>query len=199
MSEDVSVTQWLKLAREGDEQAIERLWSQYFDKLVRVASSQMGELRRAYDGEDAALSAMNSFFQRIQHNQFPDLENRQNLWKLLAVMTRRKVSDRRKYELEKRGRGQVRGKSVFYTGDEQQRSIGIADVISEEPTPEFALQLVEQTQTALDRLDGSLREVAELKINHWTNAEIAGKLGLTLRSVQRKLERIRTIWEATFG
>ena len=58
MSEDVSVTQWLKLAREGDEQAIERLWSQYFDKLVRVASSQMGELRRAYDGEDAALGEM---------------------------------------------------------------------------------------------------------------------------------------------
>ena len=47
---------------------------------------------------------------------------------------------------------------------------------------------------AFDSLDESLRKIAELKASQWTNAEIAEHLNITIRSVQRKLERIRQVW-----
>ena len=40
----------------------------------------------------------------------------------------------------------------------------------------------------------SLQETASLRLEGWTNEEIAGKLGITRRTVERKLQRIRLIW-----
>jgi DNA-directed RNA polymerase specialized sigma24 family protein len=39
-----------------------------------------------------------------------------------------------------------------------------------------------------------LREIALLKVEGYTEVEIAKKLNCGLRTVQRKLERIRYIW-----
>jgi DNA-directed RNA polymerase specialized sigma24 family protein len=33
-----------------------------------------------------------------------------------------------------------------------------------------------------------------MRLEGWTNEEIANKLGITRRSVERKLQRIRLIW-----
>ena len=45
---------------------------------------------------------------------------------------------------------------------------------------------------ALD--DETLRRVALWKMEGYTNEEIADKLGVTCRSVERKLQRIRGKW-----
>ncbi len=42
--------------------------------------------------------------------------------------------------------------------------------------------------------DDKLTQVALWKLEGFTNDEIAGKLGLTTRSVERKLQRIREKW-----
>jgi DNA-directed RNA polymerase specialized sigma24 family protein len=43
--------------------------------------------------------------------------------------------------------------------------------------------------------DESLRSVALWKMQGYTNAEIAGKLGCVEQTVERKLQRIRRRWE----
>ncbi|MCP4815560.1 MAG: RNA polymerase subunit sigma-70, partial [Planctomycetaceae bacterium] len=47
--------------------------------------------------------------------------------------------------------------------------------------------------------DDPLREIAVLKLNSLTNREIAGKLDISERSVERKLQRIRNRWQAVAG
>ena len=43
--------------------------------------------------------------------------------------------------------------------------------------------------------DDALRSVALWKLEGYTNAEIAARLDCTVRTVERKLERIRAYWE----
>ena len=56
----------------------------------------------------------------------------------------------------------------------------------------FATELLEQ----LDRLgDDRLRDIAAKKLEGYSNVEIAKQLGVAVRTVERKLGRIRTCWE----
>ena len=42
--------------------------------------------------------------------------------------------------------------------------------------------------------DDSLRQIARGKLEGYTNAELAAKLNLSLRAVERKLQLIRRLW-----
>ena len=68
----------------------------------------------------------------------------------------------------------------------------LARVVGDEPTPEFAAMVAEECRLRLDGLrDETLRRVALLRMEGYGNEEIAARLGLGLRSVERKLEVIR--------
>jgi DNA-directed RNA polymerase specialized sigma24 family protein len=69
-------------------------------------------------------------------------------------------------------------------------------LIGHEPDPAFAVELAEECRRLLDLLeDSELRSVALGKMEGYTNAEIASQLGRSLPTVERKLRRIRMIWE----
>ena len=71
------------------------------------------------------------------------------------------------------------------------------DLLSREPSPEFAAELAEGFQHLLGRLDDrELETVALLRMEGYTVAEIAERIGCAPRSVKRKLSLIRTIWES---
>ncbi|HEY2784002.1 MAG TPA: ECF-type sigma factor [Fimbriiglobus sp.] len=74
---------------------------------------------------------------------------------------------------------------------------GIEQVVRNEPSPEFAAQVAEEYERLLGLLDDeSLRKVAVWKMEGLTNDEIAERLGCSRRSVARKLETIRIIWNS---
>ncbi len=102
---------------DGDRQRVQQLWDQYFDRLMRLADQKMpARLRRICDGEDLALSALNSFIEGAEKRRFPDLQDPADLWSLLVVISKRKMAYRiRSAKRLKRGGGQVRGESVFLT------------------------------------------------------------------------------------
>ncbi len=65
-----------------------------------------------------------------------------------------------------------------------------------EPTPLMATLLVEAFRERLRALDNhTLQAIALAKLNGNSNQEIAEQLGLGLRSVERKLGLIRSIWQ----
>ena len=69
-------------------------------------------------------------------------------------------------------------------------------MVGDEPTPEFAAQLAEGCRRLLDGLgEEGLRAVALAKMEGYTNAEIAGRLGCVVTTVERRLKSIRRIWE----
>ena len=199
MSSFGSVTHWIGQLKSGDSVAVQKLWDRYFQKLVRLARRKLQHSpRRAADEEDVALSAFQSFCRRASQGRYPRLDDRDNLWRLLVVITARRAWDLMESErCQKRGGGKVSGESALRRGAGAADSEkGLADVVGEEPTPEFAAQIAEEFQRLLDQLESAeLRAVAIWKMEGFTNGEIAAKLGCVEGTVERRLRVIRTIWK----
>jgi DNA-directed RNA polymerase specialized sigma24 family protein len=198
-SSDGSVTRWIRQLKAGDHAAVQPLWERYFDRLVRVAREKLrGVPRRAEDEEDAALKAFDSLCRGAEHGQFPQLHDRDDLWRLLLVLVARKAWNQARSERQqKRGQGKVHEASAFRPSSEAMDEERILDqVIGPEPSPEFALLVADEWQTLFDRLgDATLRSVAQAKLEGQSNMEIAARMDCGLRTVERKLRLIRQIWE----
>jgi len=85
------------------------LWERYFARLVGLARQKLRSTpRRAADEEDVALSAFDSFCRQAEAGRFPQLLDRDNLWRLLVTVTARKafhlIRDKNR---QKRGGGVV--------------------------------------------------------------------------------------------
>src|SRR5207244_594392 len=84
---------WLSLVKAGDLNAAQPLWERYFPRLVGMARKKLREApRRAADEEDVALSAFDSFCRGAAQGRFPNLEDRNDLWRVLLLLTARKAS-----------------------------------------------------------------------------------------------------------
>ena len=194
------ITRWMHRLAEGDEGAAQAIWERYFSQLVRLARERLEGLpRRTADEEDIALSAMNSFFRGATAGRYPQLNDRRDLWKLLVTITANKaLAEARRFRTLKRGGGRVRGESALDAPETTRGGGGLEQVIGREPTPEFACSMAENCQKLLDGLDEeTLRQVACYKLEGYTNKEIAQKLDYTVRTVERKLMRIRNRWESS--
>ncbi len=197
MNLDDSVTLWIDGLRQGNEHSAQQLWERYFSQLVRMAGSKLPRsVRRDFDEEDVALSAFHSLCEGVRDGRFPRLEDRDNLWALMVVITARKAMRRiRSASTQKRGRGEVQGESVFLKADGE--SEGINQIIGREPTAEFAAQVSEQSEQLLALLpDEPMRRLALLKMEGYSNKEAAAALDCGLRTIERRLNLIRSIWEA---
>jgi DNA-directed RNA polymerase specialized sigma24 family protein len=71
----------------------------------------------------------------------------------------------------------------------------VEEIVGNEPTPEFAAQLAEQYEYLLGLLKEDQRSIALAKLEGLTNPQIAKLLNRPLRTVERKLQLIRSIWE----
>ncbi len=149
------------------------------------------------DEEDVALSALRCLCEGAARGQFTALVNRQELWQLLATITGRKVIDQlRLLSQQKRGGGQVRGDSALLGNGVEGCSNGFDQFCGDAPTPEVLAIAAEEYQRLMRLLeDDRLRQIAQCKLEGYTNEEIGQKLGLVCRSIERKLQRIREIWE----
>jgi DNA-directed RNA polymerase specialized sigma24 family protein len=191
-----SVTIWIDALRAGDADAAHQLWGRYFESLVRLARSRLRSAARgAADEEDVALSAFDSFYAGMARGRFPDLADRDDLWRLLVTMAARKASNQNRWESrQKRGGGRVIHESALVLAADPDLA-GLAGVIGDGPDPEFAALLADECSRRLrDLPDESLRTVAVLKMEGYGNEEIAARLGCGLRTVSRKLEVIRKAW-----
>jgi DNA-directed RNA polymerase specialized sigma24 family protein len=196
MSVAGSVTRWVSALKDGDAAAAQPLWERYHRQLVALARHKLqAARRRAVDEEDVVQNAFHSFFKGIACGRFPQLNDRDNLWRLLVVITARKAIDQVAHEHTKRqGGGTLLGESRISPGMLSDAA-AIEQVVGDEPTPEFAAQVAEEYERLLELLgDESLRQVAVWKMEGFGSDEIAGRLDCSRRSVARKLETIRIIW-----
>jgi DNA-directed RNA polymerase specialized sigma24 family protein len=192
-----SITHWIGQLKAGDARAAQQLWEAYYARLVGLARKKLRHARRRVaDEEDVASSAFDSFCRGAQRGRFPLLRDRHNLWPLLVRITVRKSADLIQHErCAKRGGGKVRGESALVGPADSASAKGWDQVAGQEPTPAFALQVAEECQHLLQLLtNDELRSVAVWKMEGYTNAEIAAKLGCVEGSVERKLRVIRTLW-----
>jgi DNA-directed RNA polymerase specialized sigma24 family protein len=200
-----SITGWLGELRDGDQAAAQPLWEHYFSKLVTVARTKLRRMRKTtadQDEEDAALSAFNSFCAGAARGKFPQLADRDDIWRLLVVITARKAMAQANREgRQKRGGGRVVEEAVLFgrgLGGADGSLAGLERIAAQGPSPEFAAMMAEECGRLLDALDDdSLRQVALSRMEGYNNDEIAEQLGCARRTVARRLDLIRKTWLAT--
>jgi DNA-directed RNA polymerase specialized sigma24 family protein len=193
-----SVTQWIGGLKTGDEEAARKLWERYFHRLVHLARDKLRAVRKVGvgpDEEDVALSAINSVCYGAVNGKFPRLGDRDDLWALLVVISARKVLNRARCQRrQKRGGGRVRSAADLAMLDPEEQS-ALAEIVGQEPSPEFAAIVAEAYDRRLAELgDATLRQIALMRLEGYTNDEIAANLGCTVRTVLRKIEVIRHRW-----
>jgi DNA-directed RNA polymerase specialized sigma24 family protein len=196
-----SITGWIAGMKAGDLAVAQPLWERYFARMVDLARARLrasGPRGRdaASDEEDAALSAFDSLCAGLARGQFPQLADRDDLWRLLVVITTRKVRAQARRRLrQKRGGGQVQLACDFDEADSDDDLL--AQAVGSEPTPAFAVMVADEYRRLLDRLgDDVLRKVAVLRIEGFTTDAIADQLGCARRTVARQLALIRRVLAA---
>ena len=188
MSDDQrSVSGWVSQLQAGDATAAQRLWERYFRRLVRLAHARLHGAGTPGDEEDVALSAFASFCHGARQRRFPQLANRDDLWRLLVRLTARKVwHHRRREQTQKRGGGRARSRDG---------ELELDAIVGREPTPAFALEVADELRSRLARLEkADLVAIAVRKLDGYSNDEIAGQLGCARSTVERRLRLIRLHW-----
>jgi DNA-directed RNA polymerase specialized sigma24 family protein len=185
MPNDDAVTLWFDQLQAGKSAAARPLWEKYFHRLIGLARTHLRDAPRVTDSEDVALSAFDSFCRNAEAGRFPDLSDRESLWRLLAAFTRRKVA----HHLRDAGRLK-RGGGVAGAGSEV-----LEEMLGREPDPALAAEVAEECERLLAVLkDAELRRIALLRMDGHSVDEVAAQVGCAPRSVKRKLRLIRSIW-----
>jgi DNA-directed RNA polymerase specialized sigma24 family protein len=186
-----SVSRWLGPLEQGDPVAAEQLWERYFHRLVHLARTKLRGLREREAVEDVALSAFDSFCRTARDGRLPRLADRDNLWRLLVIITARKAAHHKRDARRLKRAGETGA-----SGPVQDSDSSLAQIVSREPTPAFAAQAAEECRYLLRMLeDAELESIAVWKMEGYTVDEIAQRLGYAPRTIKRKMHLIRTLWE----
>jgi RNA polymerase sigma factor (sigma-70 family) len=195
-----SVTQLLDRLRTGSlnskDEAARRIWERYLPRLLKLARTHLDKrIRAVHNEEDVVQSMGTSFFSRLRRGDF-DLGDRDALWALLVTVTLNKVRNATDHHFaEKRD---VRRRQSLSSSDDSRSDAPYEPIALEstEPTPWEALALTEALERGLRHLpEPDLRQVAVMKLEGYTNREIAESLKCCDRGVERKLKLIRKRWE----
>ncbi len=187
------VSVWIVELRAADEVAARKIWEHFAIRLVAIARNSIRtSTRRAYDEEDAVQSMFRSICTGMAEGRFPDLHDRESLWGLMLVITSQKISNRHRFDQQqKRDIRRTLSDSVFFDSE-----VSDTPLISREPTPEFAAEFNEICERLFACLDDpGLLEIATLKLEGFTDSEIAERLNFSRRTVQRRMTMIRRQWE----
>ena len=177
-----SITRLIRAAQHDRDSAVGPLLAAYFDRLVQLARRRLQGLpgMANYD-EDLALRSFYGVYRRVRDPERPlELAGRDDLWRLLAARTISRAID-----LIRRHRpGEVPG------------GHDLEQLLNREPTPEEAAATADECRRLLDLLaEPELRQIALWKVEGYTNEEIAARLDCVLRTVERKVRRIRLLWQ----
>jgi RNA polymerase sigma factor (sigma-70 family) len=147
-------------------------------------------LRSLYDSTDFASDVMKSLMANLDRLDFPSMDS---LMSFLAQVAEQKVIDeyRRRHTLK---RDVSRERSLVTDDGTDLRPLVLA---SADPTPSQVAQADEVRERLLAGQEEPERVVIELKMQNYSNAEIAVKTGWHLRRVQRFFEKLQeTLWRS---
>jgi DNA-directed RNA polymerase specialized sigma24 family protein len=180
-------------------QEAEAIWAEFFPRMLKLAKSKLGGMQlRTFDEEDVALSAMNSFFRGKNDGRFDRLDSRDEMWRLLATITVRKVTaQRRKAMADKRGAGATRGESIFFNPANADSSMiaGLGNFSDDRLLPDTTEEILKNCEHLLEKLDDEkLRRTAIMRLEGYSNQEISEELGCSVARTKQRLQRIRELW-----
>ncbi len=181
------ISVWIQQLRRGQAEGIEEAWSRFFSKLVQIAGSRTRRFPGStIDAEDIVASVFESAWRASKEGRLASIRNCDELWWWLLKITDFKTTDHVRRATKKTSGGKVAHVSV----DDQ-----ILALISRDPDPQFWAVLDEEFARGLALLgDETLKQIAVMKLEGYTNQEIEERTKLAPATVTRKLRIIRNIW-----
>lgn len=195
LEDEGSVTHVIRRMQNGDRDGADFLWHRFYIRLKYLVRERLrSRLGTLSDEEDVALESLSELFRGLLDGKYPALDNRKAFWRLLVTVASRNVIDEISRENRlKRGAGKVYHESSFRTREDQ--GALFEKMPSSAEPPDIKLMVAERCTALLESLaDSDLQAIAVMKTAGSTNQEIAESLGLSLRSVERRLAEIRRCW-----
>jgi RNA polymerase sigma factor (sigma-70 family) len=178
-----NIQELLARIKNGDEGAARELLARYESKVRLVVRRQLPRLLRSrFDSLDFLQSVWGSFFFKIQHGP-NDLDEEQNLITFLAWAARNKVID--EYRRAGTQRQDMKREERLDGLGDQELALASGD------TPSELAQAHETFDRLRDLLPDEQRVILDLKAAGHTSREIADRLGVSERTVQRLLLSLR--------
>jgi DNA-directed RNA polymerase specialized sigma24 family protein len=142
--------------------------------------------RSGGDDVDVAQSAFISFWRAWKEGVGFAFADRDDLWKLLSLMTARKAMKSARRRLAKK-----RGGGATVAESDLAGAASLDEFVGRISPPELDLVCEE----SLLKLSDDERTMVVLRMQNYTNVEIAERMTCSVRTVQRTLDGIRRRWE----
>lgn len=200
-SEIGTVSIWLRDIEQGDSNALNMLCERYLSLLQRTAHACVP--RRGSTVEDADDVASRTLWRCVASLAHRDedkrIRDRESLWIFMMVILHSVVVDSaRRNRAKKRGSGKNLSLSHFLGTDSESQLVGLVDSRTDQETVVAIHDSIEYL--LFDKLkNDDTREVARLKLEGYTNQEVADLLNIDVTSVRRKLRRIKKLWLKELG
>jgi RNA polymerase sigma-70 factor (ECF subfamily) len=174
--------------RDGDAQVAEEFWQQYGESLQRVADKRLPKgLRHRIAPEDVVQSVCRTFLRRAAEGQF-QLSDSRGVWGLLCAITLTKVHEQSRFHLRKKRGVNMESPDAFSSSAS---SAGSAMPPDAAPSPAEAAEFADQFQHLLESLNTEERQIVELKLEDYTNDDVAARMGCSERTVRRVLKQLQ--------
>lgn len=157
----------------------------FYQRLVRFAKRKLAALPpQVADEEGAVISALRSFFSGVEGGQFHGFNSENDMWRILATITARKAFRQMRVHWKQSG--------------ERNQVIRLSDIqhlVATEPSAQDELMIMEEFDHLINGLeDETLRKLVRLRLEGFESEDIADRLGIHVRSVQRKIKLVQTKW-----
>jgi RNA polymerase sigma-70 factor (ECF subfamily) len=175
--------------RAGDEAAARQLFDLYVERLMALARRRISQrLNSRVDPEDVVQSVFRTFFGHLKEGHF-QIQDQDDLSKLLVRITVHKTLRQIAFhKAAKRDPNHETGQ-----GDEPQERL--LELLDREPTPDSAVEFLDQLDHFLGHLRPLDREILRLRMEGYKDVEIAELLGISDRKIRRLMERVRGLAE----
>jgi RNA polymerase sigma-70 factor (ECF subfamily) len=192
-SEDVPLAELSGRLRGGDPDVARLIFQRFARRLLGLARRHLDKtVRQKLDPEDVIQSVFRTFFFH-QGEAAWQFESWDNLWSLLAVITLRKCGHRiQHYQAACRD---VQREVSLGNGGEPGEPTADWAAVARDPTPEEAVILTETVEQLMQALSPQERHILERSLCGLSNDQIGAELDCTRRTVERALQRVRTILE----
>jgi len=175
--------------RTGNDEACREFWEKYGPMIERLADRNLATMIRRREGpDDVVQSACRTFFRRAQDGEF-QLPNSNALWSLLCTITLNKIRQKGRFHNRKK-RGMTREQTM-----ETSSGSGVSQLAGKDFEGIEAVAFSDELEHVLSRLEEEERQVVDLKLQEFTNDEIAEKIHRSERSVRRILKRLQVSFQ----
>ncbi|CAN5515942.1 ECF-type sigma factor [soil metagenome] len=180
----------------GSETAFSMIVERFLPRFIKQANRRLGlNLRKVVEAEDLAISAFKSLWRHASSGRADPagLSDREDLLRLLATITRQKVLRARRFHTQLKRNVSQMVREADLDCDAEKASL-FQVIPCREPGPEWLAAFNDTLDDWLSDLRHPQPEIVRLRLENWQDEEIARKIGVSRRTVERHMSEIRSTW-----